>query len=148
MSTWLSKFKICLQSDGLNALRPLSELIIAEPNRAPFLEYTRIVGKNGAGHNITDGFPTCRWEWNELPQTDIDVLQGYSAQDVYIQTEVNTGVPRQFRIYACYAQPLIYGDINRRVAYDGANDGLRQRRPVAMEFFGLVDQTIQVSSFN
>ena len=144
--SWLSKFRICLQSDGIAAMRPLSDLILAEPNRALYQPFTNIVGKNGIGHNVEAGFPFARWEFDWLPQTDIDVLQGYEARDVFIQTEVQTGVIRQFRVFACYAQRLVLGEINRRVAYDG-QDGLRQRRPVTMEFYGLVDHTIEISSF-
>lgn len=147
MSDWRSKFQIALQADGLNAMRPLSELIVAEPNRAPYQSYTRSPGKNGLGHNVRMGFPTCRWEWDALPQTDIDVLQQYEMQNVYIRTETEIGVVRQFRYFACYLQPLIYGDINRRVAVEG-NDGLRQKRPVTLEFYGLVEEFGIVDSFH
>lgn len=146
MNDWISKFQIALQTVGFNAMRPLSELVLAEPNRAPYQDFTRVVGKNGMGHNLRMGFPTCRWEWDWLPQTDIDVLQGYEAQNVYIRTETDTGAVRRFRYFACYLQPLVLGAIDRRVGVDG-NDGLRQKRPVTLEFYGLVPEEGIVDSF-
>lgn len=141
MINWISKFKLARAADGVGALQPLSALILAEPNRAPYQQFTRTVGKNGVGANVRVGFPMVSWLWNWLPQTDIQVLQGYEAQDVYIATETDTGVTaRAYRIFACYAQPLVLGDIDRRIAYDGPNDGLRQRRPVSWEFTSLVEQ--------
>lgn len=140
MSLWISKFKICLASAGVNMQRPLSELVIAEPTRAPYKPYAQIFGRNGQGHQLRGGFPTCSWIWDNLPQTDIDVLQGFEAQDVYITTETDTGARRAYLTFACYAQPLLLGDAERRVAYDEPSDGMRQQRPCTMEFFGLIEQ--------
>lgn len=136
---WLSKFQLALEADGVNALRPLSELILADPSRAAYQSFTRVVGKNGAGHTLRVGFPTCAWVWDWLPQVDIDILRGYEAQDVLIRTETDEGATRAFKIFACYAQPLIFGDIDARVAFAERDDGIRQRRGVTLEFFGLVE---------
>ncbi len=140
MQNWLSKFQIALEADGVNGLRPLSDLILADPSRSPYQPFTRNVGKNGRGHNLRMGFPTCAWVWDWLPQTDIDILRGYEAQDVYIRTETDEGATRAFKIFLCYAQPLTLGDIETRIAFAERDDGIRQRRAVTLEFFGLIEQ--------
>lgn len=147
MADWKSKFQIALQTDGFNAMRPLSDLIIAEPNTVFFQEYTRILGKNGMGQQLRGGFPIARWEWDWLPQTDIDVLKRYEAQNVYLRTETNAGVVRRFQYFAGYAQFLQLGEIDRRVAHDGPNDGIRQRRAVNWEFNMLAPEMEITDSF-
>lgn len=148
MSRWISKFQIGLQSDGFSSLKRLSDLIIADPNTVSFLEYTRIVGKNGMGQQLRVGFPIARLGWTWLPQIDIDTLKRYEGQDVYLRTETNEGaLARRFRYFAGYAQFLQLGAIDRRVAHDGPNDGIRQRRAVTWEFNMLIPELGITDSF-
>lgn len=137
-NSWTSKFKICLETDGVNGLRPLSELICADPSRVFYKTFTSVAGKNGVGQEVEMGFPVARWTWDWLPQTDIDTLQQFERQNVYIETETENGVTREFRIFVCYLQRLRLGEMNQQVAHDGRDDGLRQRRSVEAEFSQLV----------
>lgn len=136
---WISKFKICLQSAGVGALRPLSDLIIAEPSRVVYKPFTTVVGKNGVGRNVPMGFPVISWAWDWLPQNDIEQLRQFEEQDVYIETETDSGVSREFKIFAAYAQPFVLGDAERRIARDGA-DAFREKRALTMEFGAPVAQ--------
>lgn len=137
-TSWVSKFMIALASDGAALMRPLSELVVAEPSVTGYRPFTSVAGKNGLGHVLRIGFPVESWQWNWLPQTDIDILRNYEAQNVIIQTETDEGASvRVFKIFSCYCQPLVLGPINRKVAW-GVLDGARQKRPVTMEFAQLV----------
>lgn len=131
---WISKFKLALAADGVNALRPLNELVIADPTTPVFSPFAEIAGRDNLGREIETGLPTARWTWDWLPQTDIDVLQGYEKQYVYVTTVTERGVTREFKTYYAYMQRLRLGDIGTSVAFDGPNDGLRQRRSVEVEF--------------
>lgn len=138
MSNWMSKFKICLASDGTGALQPLSDLLCADPSRVFYKAFATVAGKNGLGQEVEMGFPVARWSWDWLPQHEIDLLQGYEQQNVYIVTETETGVTREFQRFVCYLQRLRLGEMEQQVAHDGRDDGLRQRRSVEAEFSQLV----------
>lgn len=139
MPTWTSKFQIALQADGVNALRPLSELILADPNTYQFFEYRSVVGRNGLGVEVPMGFPYALLTWTELPQQDIDILNRYAGQFVIVRAETNEGVTaRAYTVFSGYAQRLQLGAPPRRIAFDG-QDGLRQRRSVSWEWSQLVE---------
>lgn len=139
MNDWLSKFQIAKVADGVDALTPLSDLIVAEPNAYAFQRFRRVVGRNGVGANVRVGFPFAVSTWRWLPQQDIDILQEYEAQELYVRCETDTGVTsRDYQIFRCYAQPLELGETDRNVGFDAPDDGLRQRRPVSWEWSSMV----------
>lgn len=143
---WLSKLQLCLQTDGVSALRPLSDLVLADPTLITFQPFSTVIGKNGEGEELEMGFPVIKWQWNWLPQTDIAVLQGYERKRVYVRTETQTGTIRRFKVYAAYLQRLRLGD-PIVAAYDGPPDGVRQKRSVEAEFSQGVEFSVAGSSF-
>lgn len=131
---WLSKLQLTLQASGVAQLRPLSDLVVADPNTVLFFTHVQVLGRNGNGKELEMGFPSIIWRWDWLPQTDIDILQGYERNLVYVRTETLTGTLRAHVIYQAYMQRLRLGP-PRPAAWDhNPSDGFRQKRPVEIEF--------------
>ena len=100
-------FFMAVTSYAIGTTNPPTELAtlgVPNPYPATFAPFTRSIGMNGQGAQVTTGFPVAAWRWDWLLFSEfqelLDLFSGANSLACYIYTRTDDGT---FACYSCVA---------------------------------------------